>query len=75
MVALMEFHVWRSDGLGTGQDSENFEEVRMSFSRALRTFLFLALAALSAPLFAQQTGSVSGKVTATDGSLLPRRDR
>ena len=37
----------------------------------LRTLLCLSLAALALPLFAQQTGSISGKVTATDGSSLP----
>jgi hypothetical protein len=39
--------------------------------RALRTLLLLSLVASAAPLLAQQTGSISGKVTATDGSLLP----
>lgn len=43
----------------------------MKFSRALRILLSLSLLTLAAPLFAQQTGSASGKVTATDGSLLP----
>jgi hypothetical protein len=36
-----------------------------------RTLGVLFLAAWAAPLFAQQTGSISGTVTATDGSLLP----
>jgi hypothetical protein len=40
-------------------------------SRALRTFLVGSLVLAAAPLLAQQTGSISGKVTATDGSLLP----
>ncbi|HEX8152210.1 MAG TPA: TonB-dependent receptor, partial [Thermoanaerobaculia bacterium] len=40
--------------------------------RAFRTFLLLCLVVLIAPLtFAQQTGSISGRVTATDGSALP----
>ncbi|MEZ5319025.1 MAG: carboxypeptidase-like regulatory domain-containing protein, partial [Vicinamibacterales bacterium] len=41
-------------------------------SRVLRTLPFL-LAALvaAAPAFAQQTGTISGQVTATDGSVLP----
>ena len=43
----------------------------MTFSRALRMLLSLALVALSSPLFAQQTGSIVGTVTATDGSVLP----
>ena len=34
-------------------------------------FLSLFLAALASPLLAQQTGSISGRVTATDGSALP----
>jgi hypothetical protein len=46
-------------------------EVRMKFPRALRMFLSLAILALGSPLFAQQTGAISGKVTATDGSVLP----
>jgi hypothetical protein len=40
-------------------------------ARVLRTLFFICLVASAAPLFAQQTGSISGKVTATDGSLLP----
>jgi Carboxypeptidase regulatory-like domain len=40
-------------------------------ARVLRTLLFLCLVASAAPLFAQQTGSISGKVAATDGSVLP----
>jgi Carboxypeptidase regulatory-like domain len=36
-------------------------------SRFLASFLFV----LAVPAFAQQTGEISGKVTATDGSLLP----
>jgi hypothetical protein len=44
----------------------------MLVARVLRTLLPLAvLAALASPLFAQQTGSISGRVTATDGSVLP----
>lgn len=46
--------------------------VSMPISRGvLRTFLFLSLAVSAIPLFAQQTGAISGKVTATDGSALP----
>ncbi len=46
--------------------------VSMSISaRVLRTLLFLFLVLCAIPLFAQQTGSISGKVTATDGSGLP----
>lgn len=40
-------------------------------TRVLRPFLFLSLVLLAIPLFAQQTGSISGKVTASDGSALP----
>ena len=43
----------------------------MKFSRAWRTLLSLALVALSSPLFAQQTGTISGKVTDTSGGVLP----
>jgi hypothetical protein len=43
----------------------------MKFPRALRMLLSFSLVALSSPLFAQQTGSIVGKVTATDGSVLP----
>ena len=39
--------------------------------RAVRTLLVLCLASFAAPLVAQQTGSISGTVTATDGSRLP----
>lgn len=49
------------------------EEVRMvSLSaRVLRTLLFFSLVLCAIPVFAQQTGAISGKVTATDGSALP----
>ncbi len=40
-------------------------------ARCLRTLICLSLLASAPPLLAQQTGSISGKVTATDGSLLP----
>ena len=40
-------------------------------ARALRALLLLPLVILTIPLFAQQTGAISGKVTATDGSVLP----
>ncbi len=43
----------------------------MKFHRALRMCLSLSLVSLSAPLFAQQTGSIAGNVTATDGAILP----
>ena len=43
----------------------------MTFSRALRMLLSLSLVALSSPLFAQQTGTIVGTVSATDGSVLP----
>lgn len=43
----------------------------MSLSRAWRTFLSLAMLASATPLFAQQTGSISGKVTDTSGGVLP----
>ncbi|HYM62676.1 MAG TPA: carboxypeptidase regulatory-like domain-containing protein [Thermoanaerobaculia bacterium] len=43
----------------------------MVSARALRTLVFLSLVILAIPLSAQQTGSISGKVTATDGSALP----
>ncbi len=43
----------------------------MAATRLLRIVLCLCLTLFSASLFAQQTGSVSGRVTATDGSLLP----
>ena len=40
--------------------------------RVVRTLLMLSLILISTPfLFAQQTGSISGRVTATDGSALP----
>ena len=40
-------------------------------ARRLCTLLFLLLGLCAFPLFAQQTGSISGKVTASDGSALP----
>ena len=43
----------------------------MKFSRALRMLLSVSLLMLSAPLFAQQTGSITGKVTDTSGGVLP----
>lgn len=43
----------------------------MKFSRALRTALSLSLVVLSAPLMAQQTGTITGKVTDTSGGVLP----
>ena len=41
------------------------------FARVLRTLLILFLGLCAIPLIAQQTGSISGKVTASDGSALP----
>jgi hypothetical protein len=38
---------------------------------ALRGFLASSLVLLALPLVAQQTGAISGRVTATDGSVLP----
>lgn len=43
----------------------------MKFPRALRLITSMALLALTAPLFAQQTGSISGKITDTNGGVLP----
>ncbi len=41
-------------------------------SRVLRTLLLVALCVLLVPMaFGQQTGSISGRVTTTDGSALP----
>ncbi len=43
----------------------------MAAIRNTRILLFLCLTFLSTALFAQQTGSLSGRVTSTDGSALP----
>ena len=43
----------------------------MKFSRALRLVSSLSLLTLSAPLWAQQTGTIVGKVTDTSGGVLP----
>jgi len=43
----------------------------MVFMRGLRALIFVAPLALAFPVHAQQTGALHGKVTATDGSLLP----
>ncbi|MBK5257015.1 MAG: TonB-dependent receptor [Vicinamibacteria bacterium] len=43
----------------------------MKFSRAWRMCLSLSLVALSDPLFAQQTGVISGSITDTNGGVLP----
>ena len=40
-------------------------------ARVLRTLLFLSLVLCAIPLLGQQTGEISGKVTAADGSGLP----
>lgn len=40
-------------------------------SRLLRSFLVLLALVVAAPLFAQQTGSIRGTVTTTDGATLP----
>jgi hypothetical protein len=45
--------------------------VSVSGRISLRTLLLLSLVSFATPLLAQQTGTISGKVTATDGSLLP----
>ncbi|MGE0453420.1 MAG: carboxypeptidase regulatory-like domain-containing protein [Vicinamibacteria bacterium] len=42
-----------------------------SSERVLRTVMVLSLLALALPSFAQQTGSIIGTVTASDGSVLP----
>ena len=39
--------------------------------RVVRTLLLVVASIASLSLLAQQTGSISGKVTATDGSALP----
>jgi hypothetical protein len=39
--------------------------------RVLRTLLCLSFVALALPLLAQQTGTIRGTVTATDGAVLP----
>jgi hypothetical protein len=58
---------------GKAVDSRKPLEVRMASvsGRILRSLLLLSLAASATPLFAQQTGSITGKVTTADGSLLP----
>src|SRR5687768_10333062 len=58
---------WRPISLG------GFEEVRMapSSGRVFRSLLAVFLMIPAYPLFAQQTGAIAGKVTATDGSILP----
>lgn len=43
----------------------------MSLSRAWRTFLSLAMLVSATPLFAQQKGSITGKVMDTSGGVLP----
>ncbi len=43
----------------------------MKFSRAMRLCLSLSLAVLATPLFAQQTGTIVGKVTDSSGGVLP----
>jgi len=43
----------------------------MGSPRRLRTLSFLFLVVIAAPVFAQQTGAIHGRVTATDGSVLP----
>src|SRR4051794_25904802 len=40
-------------------------------ARILRTSLFLFLTFTALPAFAQQTGSISGKITDTSGGVLP----
>ena len=43
----------------------------MAHVRLVRCLLFLVVTFLSLSLYAQQTGAISGRVTATDGSALP----
>lgn len=43
----------------------------MAASRSFRVLLFFSLVLVASTLFAQQTGSISGKVTSTDGQALP----
>lgn len=43
----------------------------MGTPRVLRSLLFLFIVLLAVPLLAQQTGSITGKVTSTDGQALP----
>ncbi len=43
----------------------------MGSPRALRTLSLLFLVVTAAPVLAQQTGAIHGRVTATDGSVLP----
>ena len=40
-------------------------------SRVFRFLFLIAFIATALPAYAQQTGAISGKVTATDGSMLP----
>ena len=43
----------------------------MMHVRAVRALLVVLFVGCTAPLVAQQTGAISGKVTASDGSVLP----
>ncbi len=43
----------------------------MGYRCVVRTLFILSLVAFAFPLFAQQTGAIHGRVTATDGSALP----
>jgi hypothetical protein len=43
----------------------------MTYVRAFGAWLLLAFAALAAPVYAQQTGAISGKVVDTGGAVLP----
>jgi hypothetical protein len=63
----------RSGDGGRTVDPRKPLEVKMASvsGRVSRSLLLLSLMACATPLIAQQTGSISGKVTATDGSLLP----
>ena len=71
MIAF-EHSIFRFPGCaGPVQTLYHFEEALMKFHRALRTFLSISLIAVTAPVFAQQTGSITGKVTDTSGGVLP----
>jgi hypothetical protein len=49
----------------------SFLEVGMVPGKVARALLVVSLMLPAVPLLAQQTGAISGKVTATDGSVLP----
>src|SRR5450830_1845515 len=47
------------------------EDARMRPVRVICTFLFLCLAVSAIPALAQQTGSITGKVSDSSGGVLP----